>query len=273
MAIITITKASFSGAKKISKSLAARLKYPCMGRRELFARASEDFDFPEKELVEAVEEPAKIWNQNREKQSANYNLIRATFLKRCSEENGNLIYHGHAGPEFVRRIPHALRILFVADMEHRIEEAMKRNSLNRDQAIELIHKIDRKVTKWSQQMHTVNWRDFSFYDMVFHIGRLSAESAEEAVVGIIESGGFKLTEDSKKAFDDELLGSIVWSKLTNDEQTSSSIVETIAEQGCVTISGVARSKEQKEAITSLTASIKGVKSVQNKVGIGAIWRS
>ncbi len=273
MAIITITKASYSSGEQIADRLSKRLKYPWMGRRELFARASEDFHFPEKDLVEAVEEPAKIWQQDREKQAANYNLIRATFLKRCSEEKGNLVYHGHAGPEFVRRIPHALRILVVGEMEYRIEQAMKIDGLDRDKAIESIHKSDKRVTKWSQQMHTVNWRDFSWYDMVFHLGRLSAESAEEAVVGIIESGGFNITEESKKAFDDEYLGSVVWTKLTNNEETSSAVIETIAEYGRVTISGVARSKEQKEAITALTASIEGVESVQNNVGIGAIWRS
>ena len=272
MPIITITKAAYSGAQKLAESIAARLNYTCIGRMELFARAAADFEFPEKRLVEEIDEPVKIWQQNREKQGANFNIVRASFLNLCSE-HGDIIYHGYSGQVFVRRIPHAMRILVIADMEYRIQEAMKRESVDKDKAIEMITKHDKKVTKWNQQQHALNWQDPSKYDVVFHIGRMDAGSAEEAIVQIINAGGFKTTEASKKVFANELLASVVWSQLTNDEQTSSAIVETLADNGRVVISGVARSDEQKTAITAVAAATEGVKKVQNEVGVGAIWRS
>jgi len=271
MPIITITKAEYSDAPKIAERVAARLNYTCIGRRELFARAAEDFEFPEKQLVEEIDEPAKIWQQNREKQGANFNVVRASFLNLCNE-HGDLIYHGYSGQVFVRRVPHALRILVIADMEYRIQEAMKLESVDRDKAVELITKHDKKVTKWNQQQHALNWQDPSKYDLVLNIGRMDTESAVEGIVQIIKAGGFNTTEASKSAFDDELLASVVWSKLTNTEQTSSAIVETLAENGRVTISGVARSNEQKTAISTVAAAIEGVKKVENEMGIGAIWR-
>lgn len=271
MPIITITKAAYSGAQKIAESVAARLNYTCIGRKELFAKAAEDFEFPEKRLVEEMDEPTKIWQENREKQGANFNLVRASFLNLCSE-HGNLIYHGYSGQVFVRRIPHAFRVLVIADLEHRIQEAMKRESVDRDKAIGLISKTDKKVTQWNQQQHALNWLDPSKYDSVFNIGRISTDSAVEGIVQIMETGGFNTTAASQRAFDDELLASAVWSKLTNTEQTSTAIVETLAENGRVTISGVARSDEQKTAISTVAAAIEGVKNVENEVGIGAIWR-
>lgn len=272
MSIITISTTSFSGGKEIAESIAARLGYACLNRKELIEGASEDFDFPETKLLEALEEPPKIWQHDRDKRGAHYNLIRAAFLRRCNE-HGNLIYHGFAGQELIRRVSHVLRILVVADMEYRIGEAMKRQALDRDQAIALIKRDDKKITKWTQQMFGFNWKDPSLYDLVLHIGRIRPESAEEAIVQIVESEDFQPTAASRQAFDDELLGSVVWSILTKNEKTDSANVETLAENGHVTITGVSRSKEQKEAITTVTAAIEGVKEVKNDVGIGTIWRS
>ena len=272
MSIITISRTSFSGGKKIAENIAARLKYTCLNRKELIEGASDDFEFPETKLLEALEEPPKIWQQDRDKRGAHYNLVRATFLRRCNE-HGNLVYHGFAGQELIRRVPHVLRILVVADMEYRIEKAMEQESLDQDQAIALIKKDDKKITKWTQQMFGFNWKDPSLYDLVLHIGRIRPESAANAIVDIIESKDFHPTEASRKAFDDELLSSIVWSKLTKNEKTDSAIVETLAESGHVTITGIARSKEQKDAITAVSAAIERVKHVKNEVGIGTIWRS
>ena len=60
MSIITISTTSFSGGKEIAESIAARLGYACLNRKELIEGASEDFDFPETKLLEALEEPPKI---------------------------------------------------------------------------------------------------------------------------------------------------------------------------------------------------------------------
>jgi len=271
MPIITITKASYSSAQTIAESVAARMNYTCIGRNELFARAAQDFEFPEKQLVEEMDEPSKIWQQNREKQGTNFKVVKSSFLNLCSE-HGDLIYHGYSGQVFVKRIQHAFRVLVIADMEYRIDEAMKRESVDRDKAIELITKLDKKVTKWNQQQHALNWQDSTKYDAVFNIGRLGKESAVEAIVQILSTGGFNPTEASKGAFDDELIASRVWSALTNNEQTNSATIETLAENGRIIISGVAQSDEQKKAITAIASAIEGVKEVQNEVGIGAIWR-
>ena len=222
MTIITFSRTSFSNGEKIAESIASRLGYPCLRRRDLILAASEDFDFPETKLIETMEEPPRIWQQDRDKQGAHYNLIRATFLKRCNEQD-NLIYHGFAGQALIKRIPHVLRILVIADKEYRIKEAMKQLSLPHDQIVELISKGDKKITKWTQCMFGFDWRDPFLYDLVLHMGRISVKSAEEAVLKIINSKDFKATQLSQMAFKDEFLGSLVWSVLTKNKLTSTAI--------------------------------------------------
>ena len=50
MAIITISRGTYTGGKKVAESLASKLGYPCLSREEIIREASIDFDIPEEEL-------------------------------------------------------------------------------------------------------------------------------------------------------------------------------------------------------------------------------
>ena len=66
MAIITISRTSFSGGKTIAEEIAKRLGYPLFNRKELIHKASEDFEMPETKLVEAMDELPKLWQHKLE---------------------------------------------------------------------------------------------------------------------------------------------------------------------------------------------------------------
>lgn len=271
MPIITISRAWYSGGEEIAEAVASRLGYPCLRRKELILGASGDFHFPEAKLIEAMEEPPKLWQQDRDKREAHFNLIRAAFLKRCNEQD--LVYHGFSGQELIRRVGHVLRVLVIADENFRIEKATAELGVDWELAHEQIVRSDRKFSKWTRLMYGYEWQNPALYDLVIHIGRISIDSAVETILKLIEGGDFDPTESSQSAFADELLASLVWSELTGNEETSSSYLETTARQGAVTITGTARSKRVFEAIPRIAKSIKGVNEVINQVNIGTIWRS
>jgi cytidylate kinase len=271
MAIITISRTLFSGGEQIAGEVATKLGYPCLSRKELIHGAAEDFDFEETKLVETMAEPPRLWQRDRDKRDAHFNLIRAAFLKRCKAQD--LVYHGFSGQELIRKVVHVLRVLVVADHEYRVENALHQFEGNREEALAQIKASDKKFNKWTRHMYGFEWKDPSLYDLVFHIGRISAESAVEAVVGIIERGDFNPTDASRQTFADELLASLVWSALTQNEETNSSYLETMAHQGRVTITGAARSERILNAITDVAQNVKGVIEVENEVSIGTIWRS
>lgn len=273
MAIITISRTWYSGGEEIAEAIASRLDYPCLRRKELILGAAEDFHFPEATLVEAMEEPPKLWQQDRDKRDAHFNLIRAAFLKRCHENEQNLIYHGFSGQELIRRVAHVLRVLVIADETRRVEAAMHQLGVGWELAHEQIVKSDKKFSEWTRHMYGYDWQNPALYDLVIHIGRFSVESAVAIILKTIEDGDFDPTEDSRQAFADELLASLVWSALTQNEETSAAYLETTARGGVVTISGTARSKRVFEAIPRVAQSVQGVADVKNEVNIGTIWRS
>ena len=271
MAIITISRTVFSGGEQVAQDVASELGYPCLSRKELIHGAAEDFDFEETKLVEAMAEPPKLWQRDRDKREAHFNLIRAAFLKRCDEQD--LVYHGFSGQELIRQVPHVLRILVIADEAYRVETAMTQLKGDRELAMAHIKASDKKFDKWTRHMYGFEWRDPSLYDLVFNIGRVSVESAKEVILRIIARGDFNPTDASRQKFADELLASLVWSTLTRNEETSGSYLEATALKGYVTITGTARSERILNAITDVAENVEGVVEVENEVSIGTIWRT
>jgi cytidylate kinase len=271
MPIITISRTLFSGGEQIAQEVAKRLGYPCLRRKELILGAAEDFDFEETKLVEAMAEPPKLWQRDRDKREAHFNLIRAAFLRRCSEQD--LVYHGFSGQELVRNVSHVLRILVIAEESFRVNNAIRQVGGDHDQAMALIKANDKKFNKWTRHMYGFEWKDPSLYDLVFHIGRITTTSAVEAILGVVARGDFDPTDASRQKFADELLASVVWSALTRNEETSASYLETFAHKGRVTVTGTARSLRILNAITEVAQAVEGVTEVENEVSIGTIWRS
>jgi cytidylate kinase len=271
MAIITISRTLFSGGEQIAEDVATKLGYPCLRRKELIHGAAEDFNFEETKLVDAMAEPPKLWQRDRDKRDAHFNLIRAAFLRRCNEQD--LVYHGFSGQELIRKVPHVLRILVVAEESYRVENGMVQLGVDREKALSQIKASDKKFNKWTRHMYGFEWKDPSLYDLVFNIGRVSTKTAVETILGIIAKGDFDATDASRQVFADELLASLVWSTLTQNEETSGSYLETIAHQGHVTITGTARSERILNAITDVAENVEGVVEVENEMSIGTIWRS
>ena len=122
-------------------------------------------------------------------------------------------------------------------------------------------------------MYGFEWKDPSLYDIVFNLGRMSMESAVETTLGIIERGDFNATDASRQEFADELLASLVWSTITQNDELSTSYLETMAKQGRIVITGTARSERILNTITEVAENVEGVTEVENEMSIGTIWRS
>lgn len=272
MTVITISRTLYSGGEQIAEEVAKQLGYPCLRRKELILGAAELFHFEEAKLIEAMAEPPQLWQRDRDKREAHFNLIRATFLRRCKEQPG-LVYHGFSGQELIRNVPHVLRILVIAEESYRLDTAMEQSGMDRDQALASIKASDKKFSKWTRIMYGFEWNNPALYDLSFNLGRISTKSAVDTILNIIASQDFDPTDSSMQVFNDELLASNVWSKITQNEETSDAYLQTSAKQGRVIITGTAGSKRILDAITELAQAVEGVSEVINDMNIGAIWRS
>lgn len=269
MAIITVSRGTFSGGKAVAEELGLKLGYPCISK-EILLDAAEEFGVPEEKLAAAMDSPPKSWLEAPGKRVAHLNYIRYALLKRARDND--LVYHGSAGHLLLGDISHVLRVRVIANMEYRIDAAIKKENLNRKGAISMIKKLDKQNLNWTRFLYGVDWNDPSLYDVVINLDRMSIKSAVDIVASMTDLEDFKPNEDSRSALNNQVLSSMVWAALTKDQRTNNANVNVVTKDGTVTLSGSAGSERYLKAIEEVARSVDGVKEVINEIGIGTDWQ-
>lgn len=268
MAIISISRGTFSGGMAVAEALSSHLNYPCVSK-EIILDAAEEFGIPEDKLIAAMEKPPKSWLKSPGKRIAHLNYVRYALLKRAKDNK--LVYHGYAGHLLLVEVTHVIRVRVITNEEYRIKAAMEKENLNRKDAIKFINKLDKQSQNWTRFLYGVEWQDPSLYDVVVNLDRMSIDGAVKIIAGMTEMDDFKPDENAKRVFNDQVLSSMVWAALTKDERTNSANLRVVVRDGVVTISGNAGFEQTLKAIESVTKEVEGVKQVINEAGIGSDW--
>jgi cytidylate kinase len=269
MTMITISRGTFVGGKALAERLAERLGYSCLSREQALTHAADEYGIAKEDLDAALTEPSVLWEQLPGKRIAYLKCITAIILQ--SAEQGNLVYHGHAGHLLLRGISHVLRVRVVADMEFRIRAAMERLKVTRDKAIGEMERLDNKRRKWIKFLYGIEWEDPHLYDVVLNLERLTIEGACETIIRMTDLDEFKISDDSRKALEDVTLGSRVWAALAKNDMTRKGAVKVSAEGGRVTIEGSVGSQKVVDAIPEVVRHVEGVREIRNEVGVGTDW--
>lgn len=269
MAIVTISRGSFSGGKAVAEELARRLSHPVLSREDILARAAREYGIQEKELADSLNQPPPYWQQVLGKRLAYVKCVTAVLLDHARQ--GNLIYHGYVGHLLLTGIAHVVRVRIIAEMERRIAAAMQQAGLNREQAIAHIQRVDKERSRWAQVLYGVDWNDPGQYDLILNLRRLTPAGAAEIIARTCELPEFQPTSASRKRLEDLSLASRVWAVMAKDPDTRTAGVEVTAEDGAVVITGSAGSTKTIEAITRVARGVEGVKSLRCEVGMGADW--
>jgi cytidylate kinase len=206
MAIITISKGSYTKGKEVAEKVAQRLNYQSVSR-EVILEASEDFNIPELKLTRALHDAPSIFERftfSRERYLA---YIASEILLHCQKDN--VVYHGLAGHFFVRHIGHVLKVRIIADFEERVQMEMERENVSREDAAAMLKKDDHERREWSRKLYGVDTRDPSLYDLVIHIHKLTVDDAVDLICQTAAREQFKATPDSQRALDDLTLAARV----------------------------------------------------------------
>lgn len=269
MAIITISRGTFSGGNALAECLAERLDYPRLGREEAIVEAEKECGVSVEKLTAALKDPPSIWQQTAGPRLAYLKCLTAAILEHAKD--GNLVYHGYGGHLLLSGLSNLLRIRVIAGLESRIQTAMKRMNLTRDEAVEYIEKVDKDRSRWTYFLYGLEWQDPVLYDWVLNLDHISIEHACDIIVYRIGRDDFKTTPASQKAFEDALLASRVWGSLAKDARTRVASVQVNADSGIVTLSGSLGSQKTIDAILQTANQVPGVKSTVNQMGIGTDW--
>jgi cytidylate kinase len=260
MAIITISRGSYSHGKEVAEKVAQRLGYQCYAR-EVILRASKDFNIPEIKLVKAVHDAPSIlerFSYGREKFIA---YFQASLLKHLRRDN--VVYHGLAGHFYVSGVSHVLKVRIIAEMEDRVRIIMDRENITYENALERIKKDDQARRKWSQNLYGIDTLDPILYDLVIRVRKMTVDDAVDVICHTAGLQTFKTTFESQKAIEDLVLASEVKTTLLEIKPD----IQVFARDGVITLgasSQIMKDPDQVREMEKIVAAIPGVKEVMVK---------
>lgn len=264
MAIITISRGSFSGGQRLADCVAEKLGYRCISR-EVLVEASKRYGVEEEYLYKALKDKPGILERLSLERVHYLAYIRAALIKEAKDNS--LVYHGLAGHLLLRGVPYVLRIKVIANMEFRIKAAMNLHSYNREEAIQYINKVDDERAKWTRFLYHVDWNDSSLYDFVINLDRLSLTAACDIICCMANMGEYETTSELQKVMDDLVLSSHLRAIIAIDKSIRDNDIEVMADSGIVTIKGMLASINEADRVKTLARETPGVKEVISKMRV------
>lgn len=206
MAIITISRGSYSKGELIAKETAKKLGYKCISR-DVLLEASKEFNIPEIKLVRAIHDSPSILGRfayGKEKYIA---YIQAALLRHFKENN--IVYCGLAGHFFVSGISHVLKVRILADFQDRVKLEMAREGISDRQAAAILKHDDDERRKWSNHLYGIDTWDPSLYDLVIHIRKINIDHAVDIICNTAKLEEFAPTTESQNSIENLALAAEV----------------------------------------------------------------
>lgn len=267
MAIITISRGSYSHGKEVAEKVAQKLGYQCYGR-EVILGASKEFNIPEIKLVKAVHDAPSVLERFSNGKQMFITYFQSALLKYLARDN--VVYHGLAGHFYVKDIRHVLKVRIVAKMMDRIKIVMDRGNISYENALERIKKDDVARRKWSQNLYGIDTTDPILYDLVICVSKMTVDDAVDVICHTAGLETFKTTLESQKTMEDLVLASEVRTTLLK----LSPDIEVFVRNGVVTVDATARAFEAPDLameMERIVGAIPGVKGVNIKLSHSVEW--
>lgn len=277
MAIITISRGSFSHGKEIAEKVAEKLGYECIGR-EVFIEASRFFRIPEMKLTKSIHDAPSILERMTRGRERYLLYIKAALLEHVKKDN--VVYHGHAGHLLIPEFPNVLKVRIVADVESRVAFMQQQEGISREEALSRIETDDKQRALWTRYLYNKEITDPMLYDMIIKIERLGVDEACELICTAARSERFKVDEEVRRKLADVALCTHVEAALAEVCEAEVSVIEGVVEikvaAGKIRKTGASRSEIQEEIkerimkdifkeVHEIVGAIPGVKEVHCQV--------
>ena len=263
MAIIAISRGTYTGAEALAQQIAERLGYPYLNREQAVAAAAQQYHIPVEELTAAMERRPSFWDRTLSPHIAFLPAMRATLCAHVRQDN--LVYSGHAGHLLLPGIPQVVSVRAVAELETRVQEALQTRPLSHAQALAELKAEEQTHREWAHFLFGVEWEDPTLYHLVVNLSRLHLDSACAAVVRMTGCPQFQSSPSSRKALQDFALHSRVSATLAMDFRTRDARLKVTVDGGVVTITGTTRWSEVAEAVPAVVRQVKGVTDVKSEI--------
>lgn len=200
MAIVTISRGSFSRGKEVAEKLAEKLSYTCTSR-DILLETCEDFSIPEIRLEKALHDAPSILDRFSYGRDRYISCFRSVFLNHMKKDN--VVYHGLAGHFFLSQVTHAFKVRIIANIESRVEAEVAREGISEKEARYRLKKDDEERRKWGLALYGRDTGDSNLYDMVINVDTVTLDDVVSVLADIVQKGRFDATEESQRYIEEQ----------------------------------------------------------------------
>jgi CheY-like chemotaxis protein len=266
MSVITIVGAAFSNKAAVIKEISAQGEYKLVNIKDIIAIAAKTSGMTEAKVTGAFSAKTSVFNRfthEKERSVAHLRLALASLLN-----EDKLLITGPVGFLIPEKINHVLRVCLVAELKHRINEAMQREGIAEKGALAQIRQQDEDLAAWVKMLNRGDdpWAA-GLYDIVIPMDKTDLAGATSLILEKASSDVVAKTAHSQVALDDFLLAAQVDVKLAQEGHN----VSVDANKGAITLTinkNVLMLSRLEEDLKSIVEKVAGVKSVTTKIGEG-----
>jgi cytidylate kinase len=259
MAVITISRGSFSGGKMLAECVSNNLGYRCIDRDVIVERAAA-YGVSQEELRDALMSPPSFWDRFKHRKYLYLTLIQAALTEEV--RSGRAVYHGNAGHLLLRGVSHVIRVRIIAPEEFRLAMVQDRLKLTQKEAVAHIQRMDQDRAKWTLYLYGVNWKDPELYDLVLNLEYMDIREACDIVTVAAKERCFQETPESQATMEDLALASRIRASLVTNPATQDLEVEVSARAGAVTIRGDLSGQAAAREVQRVAWQVPGVSELQ-----------
>lgn len=250
MAIITLSREAFSGARELAELAARRLNYQVVSRDDIL-RKLVDYGVTKDRLNRARTRQLG-WMPRMAREWIQYVIfVRAALSQEI--RNGNLIYLGNNGQQLLAGFPNTLHVGMIVGLSYRVGNLIKLNEYGIDTktARQLITKIDEKRATWGRTIYNDGRHRASDYDLVVDPENASIPEVCEILCAALERPEYQTTADSLETIELMTVAAELRAKIAMDPTISDDGIEVVARDGVISVSGSVHFKEDADAIAEL----------------------
>ena len=250
MAILTISREAFSGARELAELVARRQNYRVVSRDDIIHKLL-DYEVPQDRLNRARKRQLG-WLPRMAKEWMHYVIFMRAAL---SQEilSGDLIYLGNNGQQILAGFPNTLHVGLMVGMGYRVGNLIKLNEYGIDPktARRLITKIDKKGLTWGRTIYNDGHHRASDYDLVVDPEHATIPEVCEIICAALERPEYQTTSDSLVKIELMTVAADLRARIAMDSTIADDGIEVVASDGVISVEGSVHYREDAEAIGQL----------------------
>ena len=200
--MITINRELGSGGRTVGRLLSQRLQVKYYDKA-LIEQLTQKFDLTVEEIERIKGQKKTWWNEfNSYYQTLNSttkpmqaeSMISSKILFETEKKilttlaaEESCVVAGRSGFLVFRDHPNHLNIFIEASMEHRIQRIMRKKNIMRQEAIDIINKVDKEREIFIQKYEDTSRYDTRNYHLIINMDELSEEGATDVIMSYINA--------------------------------------------------------------------------------------